>query len=55
MTYLDRAARARMIDAVLDAKLDLGAITEAHLPEEQERLVGLSNEQLQREAGAWCG
>jgi hypothetical protein len=44
-----------MIDAVLDAKLDLGAITEEHLPEEQERLVGLSSEQLQREIEAWCG
>jgi hypothetical protein len=52
---MNRAQRAQLIDAVLDALLDAGQIDEDQLPEEQERLVGLTGERLQREWEAWCG
>jgi hypothetical protein len=55
MAYFTKAERARLIDAVLNAMLDAGVLTETQLPDEQGELVGLTNDQLWSEWERWCG
>lgn len=53
-TYITRAARARIIDSMLDAMLEVGDISESQVAETQAWLLGLSNTELRRECDDRC-
>lgn len=49
MQYVTRATRARIVDAILDAMLDVGDLDDEHLSREQKRLLDQSMRQLKSE------
>jgi hypothetical protein len=53
-TYITKAARARIIDSMLDAMLEVGDISEAQIAETEAWLAGLSNPELRRECDDRC-
>jgi hypothetical protein len=53
-TYITRATRARIIDSMLDAMLEVGDIGESQLGETQAWLAGLSNTELRQECDDRC-
>lgn len=53
-TYITRAVRARIIDSMLDAMLEVGDISEGQVAETQAWLLGLSNTELRRECDDRC-
>lgn len=53
-TYITRAVRARIIDSMLDAMLEVGDIGESQLGETQAWLAALSNSELREECDDRC-
>ena len=53
-TYITRADRARIIDSMIDAMLEVGDITETQIAETEAWLAGLSNPELRRECDDRC-
>jgi hypothetical protein len=53
-THITRAARARIIDSMLDAMLEVGDINEGQIGETEAWLAGLSNPDLRRECDDRC-
>jgi hypothetical protein len=53
-TYITRAARALVIDSMIDAMLEVGDITETQIAETEAWLAGLSNPELRRECDDRC-
>ena len=53
-TYTTRATRARVIDSMLDAMLEVGDISESQLGETQAWLASLSNTELRHECDDRC-
>ena len=53
-TYITRVARARVIDSMLDAMLEVGDISEHQVGETQAWLLSLSNTELRRECDDRC-
>ncbi len=53
-TYITRATRARIIDSMLDAMLEVCDISESQIGETQAWLAGLSNTELRRECDDRC-
>lgn len=53
-TYITRAIRARIIDSMLDAMLEVGDISEGQIAETEAWLAGLSNPELKRECDDRC-
>lgn len=53
-TYITRAIRARIIDSMLDAMLEVGDITDSQIAATEAWLAGLSNSELRRECDDRC-
>jgi hypothetical protein len=53
-TYITRADRARVIDSMLDAMLEVGDITEQQIAETEAWLAGLNNNELRQECDDRC-
>lgn len=53
-TYITRAARARVIDSMVDAMLEVGDISEDQVGQAEAWLAGLSNTELRRECDDRC-
>ncbi len=53
-TYITRADRARVIDSMLDAMLEVGDITEQQIAETEAWLAGLNNSELRQECDDRC-
>lgn len=53
-TFITRAARARVIDSMIDAMLEVGDIAETQIAETEAWLTSLSNPELRRECDDRC-
>jgi hypothetical protein len=53
-TYITKATRARIIDSMIDAMLEVGDISEAQIAETEAWLAGLSNSELKCECDDRC-
>jgi hypothetical protein len=53
-TYITRADRARVIDSMLDAMLEVGDITDSQIGETEAWLAGMNNTELRQECNDRC-
>jgi hypothetical protein len=53
-TYITKAMRARIIDSMIDAMLEVGDITDSQISETEAWLAGLNNTELRRECDDRC-
>ena len=53
-TYATKAQRAKVIESIIDAEIEVGTLTDSEIAEREAELVTLSNPKLKRVCDETC-